>query len=76
MSRRPIDHRQAINARRAEFKDLKWRAATTGPGFILTRERRLLGAIYALTSLDGRTTLLYSLAEVRAYLEQRTTPAP
>lgn len=76
MKRRPADHRQAINAHRTEFENLKWQAATTGPGFILTRERRLLGSIYALTPLEGQTALLYSLAEVRTYLNRHTTPAP
>lgn len=76
MSDRFTDRRPGIAARRSLFEQLKWQAATTGGGYILTRERRLLGAIYMLTPLEGRATLLYSLAEVRAYLEQRSTPNP
>lgn len=76
MSDRFTDRRPEIAARRSQFEQLKWQAATAGAGYILTRERRLFGAIYMLTPLEGPAIILYSLAEVRAYLEQRSTPNP
>lgn len=76
MSRRPRNRWPEIAALRTQFEDLKWQAATTSPGFVLTRERRLLGAIYMLVPLQGQAVILYSLAEVRTYLNRHTTPTP
>ncbi len=52
--------------RRAAFQEVRWQAAQQG--FVLSRARRLVGAVYTLTSLDGDTVLLYDLGEVRAFL--------
>ncbi|WP_047867931.1 hypothetical protein [Nocardiopsis sp. RV163] len=52
----------------AVFDDARWRAAQQG--YVLTRQKRLLGAVYALTSLDGDTAILHDLGEVRAFLER------
>lgn len=76
MSRHPRNRWPEIAALRTQFEDLKWQAASTGPGFVLTREHRLLGAIYMLVPLEGEAVILYSLDEVRTYLDQHTTPAP
>ncbi len=62
---------------RRDFEATRWRAAQQG--FVLTRERRLLGALYALTSLGGVTEIFHDLAEVRAYLDGHDpdrAPAP
>ncbi|MBR8741450.1 hypothetical protein [Nocardiopsis sp. MG754419] len=74
MSRR-IDHRWRITTRRQRFMDLRWKAATTGRGFVLTRQRRLLGAIYLLLPLRGPAELFYCLDEVEHYLDRHTAPA-
>ncbi|GAA1112322.1 hypothetical protein [Nocardiopsis metallicus] len=74
MSRR-IDHRWRIATRRQRFVDLRWKAASTGCGFVLTRQPRLLGAIYMLLPLRGPAELFYCLDEVEHYLNQRTRPA-
>lgn len=70
MSHRPVNRRPEIAGLRREYEDLRWIALTSGPGYLLTREPRLLGTVYALTPLDGKTKILYSLAEVRTYLNQ------
>ncbi|GAA1463183.1 hypothetical protein NE857_03370 [Nocardiopsis exhalans] len=69
MSRR-IDLRGRITTRRQRYVDLRWKAATTGRGFLLTRQRRLLGAIYMLVPLQGPAELFYCLDEVHTYLDQ------
>ncbi|GAA1463340.1 hypothetical protein NE857_26240 [Nocardiopsis exhalans] len=75
MSRR-IDHRWRITTRRQRFVDLRWKAATSGSGFVLTRETRLWGAIYMLLPLNGTAQILYSLDEVEQYLDRHTTATP
>ncbi|MFC9084908.1 hypothetical protein [Nocardiopsis dassonvillei] len=55
---------------RVAFEEARWQAAQRG--LVLTRERRMLGAVYTLTSLDAETTILYDLGEVRAFLNRPT----
>lgn len=62
-----------LNELRARYADLRWRAATTGPGFVLTQGRDHTGITYALTRLGGHTDILYSLDEVAQFLNQHTT---
>lgn len=50
------------------FEDLRWQSAQRG--FVLTRERRVWGALYALTPLQGETRILNDLGEVRGFLER------
>ncbi|MFC9085495.1 hypothetical protein [Nocardiopsis dassonvillei] len=53
---------------RTAFEEVRWQAAQRG--LVLTRERRMLGAVYTLTSLDTDTTILHDLGEVRAFLDR------
>ncbi|NYH51348.1 hypothetical protein HNR06_000937 [Nocardiopsis arvandica] len=53
------------------FEQVRWCAAQQG--YVLTRQKRLLGAVYALTPLDGRTEILHDLGEVRAFLDRRSS---
>jgi hypothetical protein len=62
------DQRPAITQHRNTFEDLHWQAILQG--CVLTRERRFLGAIYALTPSRGSTVILYDLGEVRGFLER------
>lgn len=73
MNRR-IDLRHQITELRQRFLDLRWKAAATGGGFVLTRQIRLLGAIYMLLPLHRPAKLFYSLDEVQTYLDQQTRP--
>ncbi|WP_017573285.1 hypothetical protein [Nocardiopsis halotolerans] len=50
------------------FDGARWSAAQQG--YVLTRQKRFLGAVYALTPLNGDTVILHDLAEVRAFLNQ------
>lgn len=70
-----IDRRHQITGRRQKYVDLRWKAATTGGGFILTRQTRLLGAIYMLTPLHGPAELFYSMDEVANYLDRHASRA-
>ncbi|QVJ00291.1 hypothetical protein KGD82_16120 [Nocardiopsis eucommiae] len=63
------DRRPQITDQRSRYADLRWRAATTGPGFILTQGRDHAGVTYALTQL-GHTDFFYSLDEVEMFLAQ------
>lgn len=50
------------------YEELGWQAVQRG--FLLTRESRLWGALYALTPVRGETRILYDLGEVRGFLER------
>ncbi|RKS04995.1 hypothetical protein DFP74_0576 [Nocardiopsis sp. Huas11] len=58
---------------RKDFEDARWEAAQHG--LILTRARRLLGAVYTLVSLDGEAVILYDLRELREYLDRLDPPS-
>ncbi|WP_306370108.1 hypothetical protein [Nocardiopsis sp. CC223A] len=60
-----------VDLLRTRFEDLRWRAALHG--LVLTRERRLLGAVYLLTPLEGEAVILYDLNEVIGHLAHRPT---
>lgn len=50
------------------FEEMWWQAVQNG--FVLTRERRVWGALYALTPVRGETQILNDLGEVRGFLER------
>ncbi|WP_159944688.1 hypothetical protein [Nocardiopsis sp. FR6] len=52
----------------ASFDGARWSAAQQG--YVLTRQKGFLGAVYALTPLNGDTVILHNLAEVRAFLNR------